>query len=487
MESKIAKLLENKYENVVQFNVTNTTSSPIYIDLFNTSQGLSNIPSTPTYIYPPNSVVTTYGSGVYNFSIVSNIGFLYAIKISSNELDIYDLNNTLVTTLTIGINLDSLVYNYNDNTLYITDSGANLIYIVDCNTNTVLTSISTPFGFGWGVYNGLNNSIYYSAGSSGLHIVNCDTNTVSVSFALPPTFSTIFYIALDDDNNYLYMTDNGVVNAIGVFDCTSNTYLSNITIPSILAGGFLTLNQQTNTLYISQSDIGIIDCTTNTFISSISLTASILPSFACVDTLNNQIYFACQDGSTLLLNGTTNSIVLNDSIATAPLIYCVFNPITNSVIYNYLSASTLLQFTTIGITTSSYYISGSSNYNFFLNNLNAEPIIVQMIRIFVGNQEQLYNQFQLTKIDSDGNQIFLPDFPINQVSSFQQQGNISELKLEDVVFDGRTYINQYKLNANETISMEIIYYIQIDRFSATPDYPLLFKPKIQLKEYLKLN
>jgi hypothetical protein len=144
----------------------------------------------------------------------------------------------------------------------------------------------------------------------------------------------------------------------------------------------------------------------------------------------------------------------------------------------------IVQVTTLGITSTPYYISGSANYNSFVNSLNGEPIEIQMIRLLVENQVQLYNQLQLTKIDSSGNQIFLPDFPINKIDTMQEQGNISEIELNDIVFDGRTYINQYQLNGNESISFEI-YYTQLDRLSATPTYPIFFKPKVQLKEYIK--
>ena len=70
------------------------------------------------------------------------------------------------------------------------------------------------------------------------------------------------------------------------------------------------------------------------------------------------------------------------------------------------------------------------------------------------------------------------------MDSYQQQGNIAGLKLNGLVFDGRTYINQYVINPNEIVSFEI-YYKQLDRFTATITYPIFFKPKVQLKEYIR--
>jgi hypothetical protein len=141
-------------------------------------------------------------------------------------------------------------------------------------------------------------------------------------------------------------------------------------------------------------------------------------------------------------------------------------------------------FSVVTFTATPFFIGGSTNYNTFVNSLNFEPIFIEEIRILTQNQTQLYNQVQFTKIDSNGNQIFFPEFPITKVDSYQQQGNIAGLKLNGLVFDGRTYINQYLINPNQIVSFEI-YYKQLDRLSATPTYPIFFKPKVQLKEYIK--
>jgi hypothetical protein len=56
--------------------------------------------------------------------------------------------------------------------------------------------------------------------------------------------------------------------------------------------------------------------------------------------------------------------------------------------------------------------------------------------------------------------------------------------MKNLVFDGRTYINQYQLNGFESVSFEI-YYKQLDLTSVKPNLPMFFKPKVQLKEYIK--
>lgn len=142
-------------------------------------------------------------------------------------------------------------------------------------------------------------------------------------------------------------------------------------------------------------------------------------------------------------------------------------------------------FNTDTLTNSSVF-SGSTDYNFFVKSLNNEPIFVYLFRLFTINQAQLYNQVQIAKIDSNGNQLFFPEFPITKVDSNQQQGNIANIELNGLVLDGRTYINQYAVDFEETVTLEV-YYKKLNLNSASNSYPIFFKPKIQLLDYLKVK
>lgn len=169
-----------------------------------------------------------------------------------------------------------------------------------------------------------------------------------------------------------------------------------------------------------------------------------------------------------LLNDKTISVVqfnFSNSFSLTPITIDIFNTDT-------LTNTTLF--------------SGSVDYNLFVRNLNFEPIYVYLFRLITTSQDQLFNEVQITKIDSNGNQLFYPEFPITKVDSFQEQGNIANIKIDGCVFDGRTYINQYSVNFEETVSLEV-YYKQVNLNSASITYPLFFKPKIQLLEYLKIK
>ena len=234
----------------------------------------------------------------------------------------------------------------------------------------------------------------------------------------------------------------------------------------------------------TSNSIDIVDSATDTNYGTIIIPAiySFQPNYASVNTLTNQLFITdfnvANPKQFAVIDFATNSLVSVNTIGGIGATYgVVYNSVTNSM---YISGSL---FSVVTFTASPFFIGGSVNYNTFVNSLNIEPIFIEEIRILTQNLTQLNNQVQFTKIDSSGNQIFFPEFPINKID-IEQDNNIANIKLYGLVFDGRTYINQYVINANQIVSFEI-YYKQLDLTSATPTFPIFFKPKIQLKEYIK--
>jgi len=478
MDENIKKILDEKDENVVQFNITNTTSNSVFFNLFSTFT-LSQIPNSPTFSYSPNSVIgnTGIGSPMYYIALANN-GLIYTDDGLNNILIINPATNLTIGSISLGLNLSGWVtYNPINNTLYNISNSTNIVTCIDCNTNTILTNIGVTSP-NKSAFNSQLNTLYVTTNTN-VVVIDCNTNTIITTI---PVVSN--YIVYNSTNNLIYTTTSAS-NDISIIDCSTNTLAGVLTfnLPTILF-----YISSTNTLYFGNNggtELGILDCATNTLISStITPVITGLLQSASLDTNLGNVYFGTSLGYTIILSSNTNLITNYLFIASSTISSSVFINTTNEIYFATPFLKTLTILTTQGISGFPYYISGSSNYNAFVNNLNNEPIFISMIRLFVLNQNQLNNQLQLTKIDMNGNQIFMPNFPINQVSPFQDQSNIGEIEFKEIVFDGSTYINQYQLNANESISFEI-YYKQLDLTSATNTYPIFFKPKVQLKYYIK--
>lgn len=500
MEKNIQELLKDKEENIVQFNLVNNTSNDIYVDLFSTST-LTPTPVTNISIPATYPIVQSIGTVVSNSSVCSaicttNNSIYYGA--SNNNVYVYDIStySTLSVITLAGFvgSCFSISYCSTNNSMYVTENSINSsIAVIDCNTNlvTYIPLLNVLDTTNYTVYNPNNNTLYVGitrAGSSLFYFIDCSTNIITPSPLI--AFSPYFFFSEVTNNNFIYFYDGVNMQKI---DCTSNT-INLISIPlslgSVLAQ--LTYNPSNNNIYVSPQVTSNNMVVYNTVSDSVLTNISFGTTFPFISTLNT----------------TTNQLIVTLNTVTAyevGIVDCNFNTLVQIINYgssagslttaNYISTNgyvwlgdsitpTSYLITNSNFTVIPYYVSGSSNYNTFVNNLNNEPIAIQMIRFFAQNQNQLTNQVQLTTIDSSGFQTFEPNFPINQVSAYQQQGNIGEVELKDIIFDGRTYINQYKLNANETISFEIIYK-QLNINSATKTYPIFFKPKVQLKEYLK--
>jgi hypothetical protein len=480
MDKKVRELLKYKDENVVQFNLVNTTNQNQFVDLFNTDN-LNIVPTTLNYIFPPNTSTGTFGLGTYQrLATNTSNGNLYAV-VGSTTVNIFDTNNNNIPlpNLILPTPVSMLVYNSINNTFYFFDGLNGLIYVVDANTNLIITTLPYAGGISDAVFVSSKNSIY--------------ADTLLGTMEIDCVLNTITNLPLVAYTSYSY---NPIVNQLYGVQSFTNTFdvidpISNIVVQSISSAlaSVITTNININTPFVYVANGVTGDVSVYNWNTSYSLVTLLSPSIGVLgrgiyDSVTNNVYFGSNTGNIVAING--NNTFQTSFVALSILPNIALNQNQNSIYLASPFTNNINQVTTIGVTLSNFYISGSSNYNTFVNNLNNEPIFIQMIRLVVQNQEQLYNQIQFTKIDSNGNQLFTPEFPIVRIDTEQEQGNIATIELNDIVFDGRTYINQYQLNPLQTISVEI-YYKQLDLNSASNKYPILFKPKVQLIEYIKGN
>ena len=380
------------------------------------------------------------------------------------------------STLNLGGGLADVIYNSNNNVFY--GQALTSLYIISSDGQSIQSSIGVS---GTTITYNPNNNYLYIANGTDINVLDCATNTLLTPISLGGFTNTLSEVT---PSNEIYYWDVGSF-LLQKIDCSTNTLiLINLPLPNITSPAN-TLPYYNGYLYVPSNTtdkIDIVDTNTDTYFSSITINAT--NPFSCLFTAINPIteqLFVTDYSLTrqyAIIDLPTNTLISVNSLGGVGGTYgIIYNSLTDSI---YISGSL---FSVVTFTATPFFIGGSTNYNTFVNNLNFEPIFVDEIRILTQNQTQLNNQVQFTKIDSSGNQIFFGEFPINKID-IDQNNNIAELKLNGLVFDGRTYINQYVINPNQIVSFEI-YYKQLDRLSATPTYPIFFKPKVQLKEYIK--
>ena len=425
-------------------------------------------------------------NGNVNFVTLKPDGKILCVGLFSEykgylNVNIIQLNSdgTSASTLNIFSVLTDVIYNSNNNVFYGQTSA--FLYIISSDGQSIQGNIGVS---GTTItYNPNNNYLYISSGSV-INVLDCATNIFLTPIVLGGSSSTI--LSEVTPSNEIYYFDN-TLNLLQKINCLTNTLVPiNISLPNITTSNGLPFNNGYLYVYSNSSNIiDIVDTNTDTYFNSITIPIfyQFYPNISAINPVTNQLFFTnflpFSQKSVAIIDLLTNTFVsiqeLDNNLGSTYGV--IYNSLTNSM---YISGSL---FSVVTFTATPFFIGGSTNYNTFVNNLNFEPIFIDEIRILTQNLTQLNNQVQFTKIDSNGNQIFFGEFPINKID-VDQNNNIATLELYGLVFDGRTYINQYVINPNQIVSFEI-YYKQLDRLSATPTFPIFFKPKVQLKEYIR--
>jgi len=446
-------------KSIVQFNVVNTTSNTISVDLFDLAT-LNSTPTQPNYINPPNSVYSNFSVPFVPRKIVtSNNSNVYIINIiPSNTLLVYDINNVLISTINLGVALTNLVYNSTNNCIYVADNTTTLVYVINCSTNTLISTIpypNTSITFTSGTtFNYLNNKIYFVDNFfQRLNIIDCSTNTFSgVVTGVVVTLGG--NLELNPNLNILYLGTTST--NVQVIDCNTNLVIGTLPIISIS----ITFNYLNNNLYFTQGgSVGIYNTSTNTFLSSIP-TITTPSTIGAFDYQNNYIYYGSSSQYVHIINANDNTLL--NSLNVGGVISAIpnYDNFSQSVLFLNSAPNQIIKITTTGITSSPYYVTGAVNYNYFVQNLQNEPIIVSKVRV-ISPQTQLDNVANILTIDSSGKQYQYPVIPLLTVSAWQEQGTISELKFKELVFDGRTFISNYLINPNTSVILEI-HFEQLD-------------------------
>ena len=235
MDNVIQKVSEEKYENVVQFNVVNTTNQSQYVNLLNTAT-LTPVTTSPTISYPANTSLGTFVAPFVNPITAFNTsnGDIYIGASGSNLLYVYDSNYNFITTITLGFpfvnDCRDLVYNSVDNTMYVIPVTQPDIVIVDCASYTIYTTISTPIS-NWisATYCTQENSVYVTTNIGFVLLIDSFLSVSTIAVSPQP-----YFIVYDDLQNRVYFGDN-LTNTMEYIDCATNTYVNiNVSFPLLI-------------------------------------------------------------------------------------------------------------------------------------------------------------------------------------------------------------------------------------------------------------
>ena len=270
---------------------------------------------TPTTTQTCPNVISTITTGTGSVAIDSvynpTNNSTYIVDFVTSNIDIIDnSNNTLTTSINIGINpgLSSAVLDTLNNRLYVSCQLSGTVIYIDCVTNIVSSPIIVGTAPSWLSFDSINNRVYsINQTSNNVSVINTSTNTV-ISTINIGALTTPSYSDFDSITGRLFVTNTNS-NTVSVIDCFSLTVINTITPPSGGIGPCI-VNNYNNTLYLSNAALGEI-YTYNTISLSSGTTITVdndYPYGFAFD--SNSIYLSYLFNSKLTtINSSTNTVI----------------------------------------------------------------------------------------------------------------------------------------------------------------------------------
>lgn len=483
-----------KYANLVQFTLNNFSASPISVDVGNNFP-LQTIPTSPNLL-PANTNISSFNSGAKNSATALNTNnFTLYIANNSNNVIVYDIaTETQIATINVGEAQVGIYYVPLTNTIYVSGSISINTYVIDCSTNTIVnTLLGVDIGFSM-FFNPNNNLLYAIGGGNNVYAINVLTNVVIADIL---GFNTPTGITINTTSNLAYVTNSGS-DTISIINCNTNTLLgTSITLTPLSFPFSIVYNPNNNLLYVANygsSSVAICNPVTNTLLFDVTLipaTQPLNPFDLALNTLTNELFITSDgnDEQYSIFDCNTNSFLQTILVGTGvnSLKGITLNPFSGILYLAGNNSNSLYAYNSINTPQNPYFVTGSVDYNFFIQNLYYEPIKVEYIRMSTINssiqaQAPFYNSMQVVEISATGQSKSYSNLPISRIDAWESQ-NIVLLPFKNLIMDGRTYLSNYVLNPYSTVTLDI-YFNQLN-LGSVEFYPHLYQPKRQLKDYIK--
>lgn len=317
-------LAANGTGDIPSFTAVNTGSSPVTATITGTPTG------SPGFAYIVNAdsndvsvidlatgtVVATIpvGSNPNSVCVDPNYNEVYVVNNSSNTVSVINtLTNMVTATIPVGPTPWSVTVSPDGSMVYLADGGDNDVEVINTTTNTVVATI--PAGTN---PNALavspDGSLIYVNNSNSVTVINTSTHAVVATI---PVGSAPQAILITPDGSKVYEANYGS-NDVYVINTATNMVSGIIPVGTNPGGG--SMSPDGSVVYIANegsSSVSVISTATNTVIKTIPVGGS--PWGVSVRPDGTQIYVANSGSNTVsVVNSSTNAIISTIPVGSSP-------------------------------------------------------------------------------------------------------------------------------------------------------------------------
>ena len=264
---------------------------------------------------------TTTGGKIY----VANIDFSNTVQDSISVIST-SIDEVIATIpLPMGVDPQFLLYNPDNQKVYVSNQGSQRVSVIDTVTDTVETTISLgQSGPSHMAYDSINEKLYVvNILSDSVSIIDTDTNTLNDTIALggDPRF-----VVFDSIHQKMYVANLGS-DEIAVIDSQSDQLLYTISgIPDPIGMAFDPLNSKMYVRTFSSSSMPVINTTTDALIAPIPIG----DVRYLIYEPNQQILYVAHDTHISAINTANDQIQDTVDIGISP-VYIEYNDIEGKI------------------------------------------------------------------------------------------------------------------------------------------------------------
>ena len=440
----------------VQFIFTNPTASDISVNLFDSDasplETNSFVPAT-TFTNTIITATTTYGScfnPINNFIYITGLTNVYVIDCSTD---------TITTTINIpsATSLTGIAYNSTLNEMYVCDDG--YVFRIDCVSNVVVGVAINVGGIGVdskGIcFDSVNNRMYVSNSNiNRVKVINCVTNLV-IANIIVGTFP--IELVFNPVNSRIYVANN-VSDNISMISTLTNTVVGSVSTGAGSNPSSIAYNSTSDFVYITcitSNDVRLIDCSTN-ILSGVPIPVGLLPEGIVYNENLDLMYVSNNDSGTVSVIDCDSGTVTNTVVVGSDPIGISYNSISNSL---YASSDTTTSVYVVGDGLQ-FYVAAFPNYNQFTTDVSNNPKTIKQITFKGSSQAQTFEAVSVLVSDANGQRYSEPRFPLASFSVDQFQNTMSVVNFDEgelVLSSNGGIISNYTIKANSSISMLLSY------------------------------
>jgi YVTN family beta-propeller protein len=257
--------------------------------------------------------------------IVNSLIFLVILSTLSISIIVSNIEESwadeVIDTIEVEDLPQGIAYSSENGNMYVTNTGAGTVSVIDTSTNTVIDTIEVedlPVAIAYSSDNG--NMYVTNEGPEGpdlVSVIDTSTNTVIDTIEVEETPVGLAY---NPGNKNLYVTSNTNEgpDLVSVIDTSTNTVIDTIQLSRSPFG--IAYNPDNGNMYVAIIDstaVSVIDSSTNTVIDTISVQHN--PTDLIYNSVNSYIYVVNFGSKTVsVINPSTDMVVKTINIGNTP-------------------------------------------------------------------------------------------------------------------------------------------------------------------------